>query len=239
MRIYPAIDIKEGKCVRLERGDFDKATVFNESPAAQAAEWARAGASVIHVVDLDGARFGAARNNDIIAEIVKLGVPVQTGGGIRSFGDIEAKLSVGVSRVVLGTSAVNDKPFLKEAVKRYGGAIVAGIDAKNGFAATHGWNKVSGADAFALCREMEEVGVETIVYTNIARDGMLSGVDIESTKTLIGAVGANVIASGGVSGADDLARLKLAGAYGVIIGKALYTGALDLAEIIAKYEVAS
>jgi phosphoribosylformimino-5-aminoimidazole carboxamide ribotide isomerase len=165
-----------------------------------------------------------------------VGVPVQAGGGIRSFRDIELKLSTGVSRVVLGTAAVNDTAFLTEAVSRYGDAIVAGIDALNGLAATHGWSQSSGADALVLCRRMDVLSVKTLVFTDISRDGMLNGVNVELTKSVSEAVTADVIASGGVSGGDDLDRLEAAGVYGVIIGKALYSGAVSLPEVINKYE---
>lgn len=238
MQIYPAIDLKDGKCVRLVQGDFNRVTVFNDDPAETALRWANAGASYIHVVDLDGARYGTAHNNDAVAAVINAGgLPVQVGGGIRTMKDIENKLELGVSRIVLGTSAINDEEFVKEAVKTFGDKIVVGIDASRGFVAIKGWEEVSQIEAGVLCRRMVSIGVKTIIYTDISRDGMLCGPNVMATKEIVQIAGCDVIASGGVSSMDDIEELiRKAGVSGVIIGKALYQGALDLYEVINKFE---
>lgn len=237
MRIYPAIDIKNGKCVRLRQGNFDDMTVYNDNPVEVAKEWIKNGASYIHLVDLDGAREGSGVNSDIIKEIANLSdVPVQTGGGIRTIEDIENKLALGVRRVILGTVAVKNPEIVKEAVEKFGDAIAVGIDAKNGMVAVSGWEEVSEVSAVDLCVKMRDYGVKTIIYTDISKDGMMGGPNIEATKEIVDATGIDIIASGGVSRMNDLENVDKINAHGAIIGKALYTGAINLKEAVDRFE---
>lgn len=233
MIIYPAIDIKDGKCVRLRQGSFKEVTVYFENPLDAARKWKDAGAKYLHVVDLDGARSGSPKNLDIVSGIVKqLDLKVQLGGGIRTLQSIETVLGMGVSRVILGTAAVKDPELVEEAVERFGECIVVGIDARNGRVATDGWEDASGYSAIELAGQMERIGVKTVIYTDIEKDGMLEGPNFEAIRSMKEATGLEVIASGGVAGIHDIVRLKETGADGVIAGKALYTGALDLAEAL-------
>lgn len=235
MRIYPAIDIKDGKCVRLFKGRFDEVTVYGDSPAEMAQKWERLGGEFIHVVDLDGALKGHGVNADKIKEICKsVSVPVQTGGGIRSMADIEAKLACGINRVIIGTKAVSDSEFVKEAVAKYGDKIVIGIDAKNGMVAVEGWEKTSDFTAVEFAKKMVDLGVRTIVYTDIATDGTLAGPNVSAMREMAQAVDADIIASGGVGCLDDIIALKDTGVEGVIVGKALYTDNVNLKEAIEK-----
>lgn len=238
MQIYPAVDIKNGKCVRLKQGNFDDVTIYEQDPVKAAKNWIEKGATYLHIVDLDGAKQGDSQNEQIIADIVKLSdVPVQTGGGVRSLEDIERKLSKGVARVILGTVAVKQPEIVKQAVQTFGAdKIVVGIDAKNGNVAIAGWEEVSNVSALELCLKMKEYGVKTIIYTDIAKDGMMSGVNVSSTKELVEKTGMNIIASGGISNMQDLQNVQDIKAQGVIVGKALYQGALELEEIIKKFE---
>lgn len=232
MIIYPAIDIRGGQCVRLTQGRYDNMTVFAPDPAAMAVKFQAAGASWLHVVDLDGAR-GEAGNRNIIGRIARtLNIPVQTGGGIRTFDDIKQVLDSGVSRVILGTAAVKDPELVKKAVEVYGERIAIGIDAKDGYVAIEGWEKTSSFKAVEFARTMESIGVQTIIYTDIATDGMLSGPNLHAMKEMSDAVGLNIIASGGVSSIEDLLNLKALGLHGAIVGKALYTGAIDLKQAL-------
>lgn len=236
MRIYPAIDIKDGKCVRLLRGNFDDMTVYGDDPVETAKKWESQGGEYIHVVDLDGAVKGHGANADIISRICSaVSVPVQTGGGIRTMEDIEAKLACGIARVIIGTKAVSDADFVREAVNRYGDRIVIGIDAKDGMAAVEGWEKTSDIPAVELGRKMAEIGVKTIVYTDIATDGTLAGPNTAAMREMADAVralGTDVIASGGIGSIEHIVSLVPTGVEGVIVGRALYTGAADLAEAI-------
>lgn len=238
MRLYPAIDIKNGKCVRLLQGQFDKETVYSDSPIEVAKKWKEAGASFIHVVDLDGALDGIWTNKKTIASIVQdVNIPVQTGGGIRKLEDIEERLNVGLNRVIIGTLAIKKPELVKQAVKKFGSdKIVVGIDAKDGMVAVHGWEEVSEVSALDLCLQMKEYGVNTIVYTDISKDGMMSGPNIEQTKELVEKTGMDIIASGGVSNIDDLKNIRSINAEGAIIGKALYTEAIDLVEAVKLFE---
>lgn len=237
MRIYPAIDIKDGKCVRLKQGSFNDLTVYEQNPLNAAERWAKAGASYIHIVDLDGAVRGIGVNDEIIKNIIeKYNIPIQTGGGIRSMEDIDKKINIGVSRVIIGTAAVKNPELVKEAVKKYGDKIAVGIDAKDGMVAIEGWEEVSQISAIELCKSMAEYGVKTIIYTDISKDGMMSGANIESTREIIEASKVDVIISGGVSSEVDIEAASKINAHGAIIGKALYTGAIDLKKIIEKYE---
>lgn len=228
MIIYPAIDIRGGKCVRLTQGRYDDITIFSDDPVNMALQFQKAGAKYLHVVDLDGAR-GDNDNREIIRRIAKeLSIPVQTGGGIRTMADIETVLEFGISRVILGTSAVRNPEIVSEAVKKYKNRIAVGIDAKNGFVAIEGWEKTSGIKAVEHAKNMEALGVQTIIYTDIATDGMLSGPNMLAMSEMVKKVKMEVIASGGVSSLKDIRHLKEVGVAGVIVGKAIYTGDVDL-----------
>lgn len=229
MIIYPAIDIINGKCVRLQQGSYSEVTVFGDSPAEMALKWESQGAQYLHVVDLDAARSGNTENHGIIKQIAKtLKIPVQVGGGIRSLETVEDLISGGLSRVILGTSAVNDQEMLKTALKEYKEKIVVGIDAKDGMVAIHGWEQTSDLSAIAFAKKVEELGAKTVIYTDISRDGMLEGPNLTAMGEMAKAVGIAVIASGGVSCLKDISDLKTTGVSGVIVGKALYTGNLEL-----------
>lgn len=233
MIIYPAIDIIGGKCVRLQQGSYSDVTVFGNSPVDMARKWESLGAEYLHVVDLDGARSGKSENAEIIAQIAKtLKIPVQIGGGIRTLETIETYLSGGLSRVILGTSAVNNREMLISALKEYKDKIAVGIDAKDGKVAIHGWEKTSDFTAVEFAKEVEALGTKTIIYTDISRDGMLKGPNLQAMKEMADSVSLNVIASGGVSKLADIVDLKQTGVSGVIVGKALYTGNVNLKEAI-------
>ena len=238
MRLYPAIDIINGQAVRLMQGDYKKETVYDKDPVQVAKQWEDAGADYIHVVDLDGAQDGTWKNRETISNIVKsVKIPVQTGGGIRSLQDIEERLSVGIARVILGTVAIKNPALVSEAVNKFGHeAIVVGIDAKDGMVAIHGWEQVSDMSALDLCLKVKAMGITTIIYTDIAKDGMMLGPNIEQTRQLIQETGMNIIASGGVSNYEDLEKVSQIQAEGVIIGKALYTKAIDLKKAIRQFE---
>ena len=237
MIVIPAIDLKEGRCVRLEQGLMDKDTVYSDDPAGQALSWQEQGGELLHIVDLDGAFAGVPRNREAIRAIVEaVSMPTELGGGIRDLATVEAYLELGVSRVILGTVAKENPALVAEACRLFPGHIVVGIDAKDGLVAVRGWADVTEKLATELAKEMEGYGVEAIIYTDIARDGMMQGPNIEATRQLAEAISVPVIASGGVSSLDDIARLmtvEAAGVTGVITGKALYTGSLDLREAVA------
>jgi phosphoribosylformimino-5-aminoimidazole carboxamide ribotide isomerase len=234
--VIPAIDLKEGKCVRLEQGLMDRDTVFCDNPAEQAREWAGQGAELLHLVDLDGAFAGVPKNKEAITAIVNsISIPTQLGGGIRDMPTIEAYLALGVGRVILGTASQRNPELVMEACRLFPGRIVVGIDAKNGMVAVKGWAEVTDARAVDLARRFEGYGVAAIIYTDISRDGMMAGPNIEATKALAKAVSIPVIASGGVSALKDIENLiaiESFGVSGVITGRAIYTGALGLAEAI-------
>lgn len=237
MQIYPAIDIKNGQCVRLKQGRFDDMTIYGDDPMKVAENWVKSGASYLHVVDLDGARQGTSYNQIVLQKMTEsFSIPVQTGGGIRSMRDIEEKLSLGISRVVLGTVAVKNPELVAEAVKVYGEKIAVGIDAMNGRVAIQGWEEVSQISAIDLCKKMVKFGVKTIVYTDISKDGMMTGPNIEATKEIIKETGVKIIASGGIATIMDLENLEAIGAHGTIIGKALYQGELKLSNVIQRFE---
>ena len=233
MRIYPAIDIKDGKCVRLFKGDYDKVTVYNDNPIEVAYKFKECGAEFIHLVDLDGARDGGSINKNIIFDIAKkLDIPVQTGGGIRDIKTVEEYISNGINRVILGTAAINDPEFLIEAIEKFGEKIVVGIDAKDGYAAYSGWEKLSGKKAVEFAKEVEKIGGKTIIYTDIATDGTLKGPSLQSTKEMVEAVNIDIIASGGVSSFEDIKSLKEIGVEGAIVGKAIYENKVDLKTVL-------
>ena len=238
MKLYPAIDIKNGQCVRLRQGKFDDVIIYSNNPVDIAKEWEACGASFIHLVDLDGALCGHAVNAEVIRKIAStVNIPVEVGGGIRNIKDIEDVLALGVSRVIIGTKAVENPNFIKEAVDKFGAnKIVAGVDAKDGLVAIHGWEKVSNIKAVDLCMEMKKLGIKTIIYTDISKDGMLSGPNVYQTKLLSDQTGLDIIASGGVSGLKDLELVDEAGIHGAIIGKALYEKKIDLRQAVAMFE---
>ncbi|MCD6581080.1 MAG: 1-(5-phosphoribosyl)-5-[(5-phosphoribosylamino)methylideneamino]imidazole-4-carboxamide isomerase [Desulfuromusa sp.] len=237
MIILPAIDLKEGRCVRLEQGLMDKDTVYNDDPAAQALLWQQQGGEYLHIVDLDGAFAGTPKNKSAIEAIVAaIEIPSELGGGIRDLQTIEAYLDLGINRVILGTIAKEKPELVKEACQLFPGQIVVGIDAKDGLVAVRGWADVTEKKATEMAKEMENFGVEAIIYTDIARDGMMQGPNIEATKTLAESITIPVIASGGLSTLDDIRRLieiEESGVTGVITGKAIYSGAIDLREAVA------
>jgi len=234
--VIPAIDLKGGKCVRLEQGLMERDTVFCDNPAEQAREWVRQGGELLHMVDLDGAFAGVPKNRDAIAAIVdSIAIPTQLGGGIRDISTIEAYLSLGVGRIILGTAAQRNPELVMEGCRLFPGRIAVGIDAKDGLVAVKGWAEVTDISAVDLARKFEGYGVATIIYTDISRDGMMSGPNIAATKALAEAVSIPVIASGGVSSLRDIENLmaiESSGVSGVITGKAIYTGAIRLAEAI-------
>lgn len=233
MRIYPAIDIKDGKCVRLLQGRFSDVTVYGDDPEEMAKKWEREGGEYIHVVDLDGALKGHGVNSSIIKDICKsVNVPVQTGGGIRTMEDIEAKLNLGIDRVIIGTKAVQDKDFVKRAVDKYKEKIVIGIDAKDGLVAISGWEEVSEFRAVDFAKKMTDIGVKTIVYTDISTDGTLGGSNVKAMMEMAKSVPADIIASGGIGNIDHIKELLPTGVEGVIVGRALYTGNVDLKEAV-------
>lgn len=237
MKIYPAIDIKDGKAVRLKQGRFDDVTVFNNNPIDVAGEFYKSGASYIHMVDLDGARYGKSYILDVIKNIKsKYDILIQTGGGVRTMEDIDTRIEAGVDKVIIGTVAVRNPELVKLAVEIYGDKIAVGIDAKDGKVAIAGWEVVSDISAVVLGRKMKEYGVKEIIYTDIAKDGMMEGPNIVSTKEMIDESGAKIIASGGVRSNEDLEALETIGASGVIIGKAIYSGDIKLPEVIEKFE---
>ncbi|NLO08683.1 MAG: 1-(5-phosphoribosyl)-5-[(5-phosphoribosylamino)methylideneamino]imidazole-4-carboxamide isomerase [Clostridiales bacterium] len=238
MKLFPAIDIKNGQCVRLRQGSFRDVLVYSDLPLKVAKEWESYGASFIHVVDLDGALVGHTVNEDAIKEIVEnINIPIQLGGGIRSIKDIENKLSLGINRVIIGTKAASDPGFMKEAISIFGPErIIAGIDAKDGIVAVEGWERLSSYNAVALALEMKSVGVETIVYTDIAKDGMMQGPNVHYTVEMVEETGLNIIASGGISSLKDLEILSEHNVHGAIIGKALYENKIDFRLAVTMFE---
>lgn len=233
MIIFPAIDIRNGKCVRLIQGDYNQETIYGDSPAAMALEWQNQGATFIHVIDLDGAKSGVRQNIQAITEIVKsVSVPVQVGGGIRSLESVEAYLEAGVNRVILGTAVIQDKQLLKEVVEKYQEKIVVSIDARGYFVATDGWTETSNVNALELIKELEAIGVKTIVFTDIAKDGMLAGPNFAVLEEMNQTTVIDIIASGGVSTVQDVAKLTEMKMYGAIIGKALYEKNITLNEVL-------
>jgi len=237
MVVYPAIDIKGGKCVRLKQGNFGEITVFSDEPALVAKDWQAGGASYIHVVDLDGARRGASYNTDIIKKILDtVNIPIQVGGGIRSMKEIEDKLAMGVSRVIIGTAAATSPELIREAVIKYGDRIVVGVDAHAGRAATHGRETLSNKPVLEFCEEVRDLGVKTLIYTDIMKDGMMRGPNFDATREVAAIGGIDIIAAGGISSLSDLREMKNTGVCGAVIGKALYNGAINLNDAIKTIE---
>jgi phosphoribosylformimino-5-aminoimidazole carboxamide ribotide isomerase len=236
LHLIPAIDLKAGQCVRLKQGDMDQVTTFSTDPASVARQWIDQGAQRLHLVDLDGALVGQPRNLSVIRAILnEVGdvFPIQLGGGIRDLNTIEKYVDMGIRYVIIGTAAVKTPGFLHEACHAFGGHIIVGLDAKDGKVATDGWSKISGHDVVDLAQKYQDWGVESIVYTDIGRDGMLTGINIEATVKLAQSLSIPVIASGGLSGLSDIEKLCAVadtGIEGVICGRAIYTGDLDFAQ---------
>lgn len=238
MLLIPAIDLKDGQCVRLKQGDMEQSTVFSDDPAAMARHWVELGAQRLHLVDLNGAFAGKPKNEAAIRSILReVGdeVDVQLGGGIRDLDTIERYLDAGLRYVIIGTAAVKNPGFLHDACTAFGGHIIVGLDAKDGKVATDGWSKLTGHEVVDLARKFEDYGVEAIIYTDIGRDGMLTGLNIDATVRLAQALTIPVIASGGLSSLDDIRRLcevESEGVEGVICGRAIYSGELDFAAAV-------
>lgn len=233
MIIFPAIDLKDGKCVRLRKGDFDTAHQVADSALETAAVFAAAGAQWVHMVDLDGARNGERKNGAIVAQVAAgSGLKVELGGGIRSVADLAAADAMGVERMVIGSAAVSEPTLVAQAVEIYGDRVAVGIDCLNGRVRTAGWEQDSGLDGIVFAQKVEQLGVKYIIYTDIATDGMLSGPSLTQLEQLSKAVSCRVTASGGVTTLDDVKRLRDMGLYGTIIGKAYYAGSIDLARAV-------
>jgi len=234
MIILPAIDLYEGAAVRLLRGDYQQMTVYEKEPWRIAEKFAAAGATHIHIVDLEGAKNGETPNIEAVKRIVKAApLSAEIGGGIRSLSVIEAYLNAGVDRVILGTAAVNDMQFLKDALKAFGEKVVVGADIKDGFVAIHGWTENSAFTCDAFCDKLEELGVQTLICTDISKDGAMQGTNLALYQNLVSRYNMNIIASGGVSSLSDVAQLSKIGVYGAIIGKAYYTGAVSIEDAVA------
>ncbi len=235
MLLIPAIDIKDGKCVRLRQGRMDDATVFADDPLEAATRWVTSGAKRLHIIDLDGASTGKPINRDLVERIAKTypDVPIQIGGGIRDEDTVQSYLDLGVQYVILGTRAVNEPHFVSDLCAAFPGHIIVGLDAKDGKLMVNGWSKLAKHDVIDLAQRFENDGVEAIIYTDISRDGMLSGVNIEATKTLAESIRIPVIAAGGITNLDDIRRLceiADAGVFGAVTGRAIYEGTLDFVE---------
>ena len=233
MNIIPAIDLIDGKAVRLQKGDYNKVTVYSEYPEKVAKYFYDCGARYLHVVDLDGAKSGKADNFEAIKKIIAAsGLSVEVGGGIRNMEMVKTYVEAGVDRIILGTAALTDPDFLREAVKTYGEKITVGVDIKDGMVAIKGWTEVSSVSCEEFCRQLEDLGVSSVICTDISKDGMMSGTNLELYKNLNRDFSINFVASGGVSTLEDIKSLKEMNLFGAILGKALYTGAIDLKDAI-------
>ncbi len=238
MEVIPAIDLRDGRCVRLYQGDYDRETVFSDDPTSVALKWQDMGAPRLHLVDLDGAATGVPANLEALRRICEaVSVPIQTGGGIRSLDSAARVLDMGVQRFILGTSAVEEPALVEQACRRFGAAaVVVGVDARDGMAAIRGWRETTGVSALDLIRSMAGLGVRRFVYTDISRDGTLTSPNFGAIEDIAQGCGASLVVSGGVSSPDHVERLASLGVEGVVIGRALYTGDVDLGEAIAKAE---
>ncbi len=233
MLIYPAVDLYGGKAVRLFKGDYAQMTVYNDNPVAVAEDFLRSGAERIHLVDLEGAKEGTTPNLETVCAIKKAtGLFCEIGGGIRSIETIDRYISAGIDRVILGTAAVTQDGFVKEAVEKYGDKIAVGIDIKDGFVAIKGWTETSSLDAFDFCKKMQDIGVKTVICTDISKDGAMQGTNHELYRELSEKFSLDIIASGGVSSIEDVKKLSALGIHGAIIGKAYYIGSINLKEAI-------
>ena len=234
MYIFPAIDLIDGKAVRLRKGDYNEVTVYSDSPSDVAAGFEQKGARFLHVVDLDGAKDGTTANFQTVRDIIeRTGLSVEIGGGVRDIERVKKYMDIGVDRVIIGTAAVTDPEFLAEAVKLYGDRIVVGVDVKDGFVAIKGWLEISEVSCFDFCEKLSKMGVNTVICTDISKDGMMSGTNVELYRQLKERFGMNIIASGGVSSIDDVRALSEMDIFGAIVGKALYTGDVDLERAIS------
>jgi len=234
MEIIPAIDLRNGKCVRLYQGDYKQETVFSEDPVSVAEHWKSLGAKRIHIVDLDGAAAGKVCHAQTIADIISaVDMPVEVGGGIRSMESIEQLFTVGVERVILGTAAIENQELIKESCRCFGKRIIAGIDARDGYVATRGWIESSKVTAIELVERMKAIGVERVVYTDISRDGTLTEPNFDATAELVAKSGVHVIAAGGISSIGHLQKLAAIGVEGAIVGRAIYTGHIDLQKALS------
>ncbi|MBE6138089.1 MAG: 1-(5-phosphoribosyl)-5-[(5-phosphoribosylamino)methylideneamino]imidazole-4-carboxamide isomerase [Erysipelotrichaceae bacterium] len=235
MKLYPAIDLHDGKAVRLYKGDYAQVTEYGD-PVEMAKKWKSLGATFLHLVDLDGAKDGKFANLEAVKGIVATGIDCELGGGVRDLSHIEALLNVGVKRVILGSSALNLE-FVKSAVEKFGNEkIVIGIDCKNMMVATHGWLNVTDISAVEFALKLKEIGIKTIIFTDIAKDGTLEGINVLQTKRMVDETGLEIIASGGAKTSDDIKNAKEIGCCGIILGKSIYSGAIDLEEAIKKFE---
>ena len=232
MLIYPAIDLREGRVVRLMQGDYDRMTVYGDDPIDMAESFMNAGATCLHAVDLDGAKDGSPQNRAVIASLCKLPLFTEVGGGMRTESDIEQTLALGVDRVILGTVAVTDPEFTARMGKKYGKQIAVGVDAKDGLVAIHGWKTVTDLPSFDFCQRLVDVGIQTVIYTDISRDGLLSGTNLAAYGRLQQIQGLQIIASGGVAFEAEIEALRAMQLHGVIVGKALYAGKLSLPRIL-------
>jgi len=228
MLIFPAIDLRGGKVVRLQQGDYDRMTVYSDDPVETAKGFLYAGAACMHVVDLDGAKDGSPQNRAVIQKLCELPLEIEVGGGIRDEKTIRETLALGVRRVILGSVAVEDFDFTERMGRRYGDRLAAGVDVKDGFVAIHGWKDVTEQEGFTFCQKLVDAGISTIIYTDIARDGLLEGTNLGAYRKLKEIEGLNVVASGGITGEDELNALYEMDVYGAIVGKALYDGKLSL-----------
>lgn len=234
MELFPAIDIRGAKVVRLTKGDYDQMKVYRDDPTEVAAEFLAAGARNLHVVDLDGARAGTMANFDSIRALAATkGLFIEVGGGIRTLERIEQYLNLGVGRVILGTAAVRDFSFVEQAVRSFGDAVAVGVDAKDGMVAVSGWEEVTALEAFAFCEKVRDAGVKTVIYTDISKDGALSGTNLAAYERLAEIKGLDIVASGGITFEEEIRTLTKMGTYGAILGKALYEGKLDLKRALA------
>lgn len=233
MVIYPAIDIFEGKAVRLYKGDYAKMTVYNDDPTAVAVDFLQCGASCVHMVDLEGAKLGTTPNLETICAVKKItGMFCQVGGGIRTMDTVRTYMDSGLDRVILGTAAVMNPSFAKMAVDAYGDKIAIGVDIRDGFVAVKGWTEKSTMEAFAFCKEMEAIGIKTVICTDISKDGAMQGPNHDLYSRMAQELDMQIVASGGVSSIEDIKRLAAIGIHGAIVGKAYYTGVVDLTEAI-------
>lgn len=234
MQIFPATDILGGKVVRLTKGDYNQVKIYADSPAEMALEFMKDGATNLHMVDLDGAKDGLPVNFDAIREAAKIeGLFIEVGGGIRNMQRIEDYLSLGVKRVILGTAAIRNYPFVEEAVKEFGNAIAVGVDAKEGLVAVSGWQETTNVNSVEFCKKLRDTGVSTVIYTDISKDGMLSGTNLEIYRELSEIKGLDIVASGGITFAHEIETLREMNIYGAIVGKAVYEGKLSLKDALA------